>query len=229
MAKLRKQILGKISGAFGDIVFRNTRKTNYVVARPSNYNAPMDKAALNRRGKFAVSVKLSSLLLSSNEMKKIWSRVTPNGQNIFNYLVRNFYPLVNMDGLTEQIQLTPPLGFIVQTDSVTIKNDKVTVITQPIDQRSGIDVEVEKSIKLISVVSLSNPAVDNMNDFMFLKFESDVKQLNLIDPITFEIGITNQITDLLSKYSNKLFLFSAVTLDVNNEPVNYSSTFIYRQ
>lgn len=229
MAKLRKQILGKISGAFGDLVFRNTRKTNYVAARPSNFNVPMDEAALNRRGKFAISVKLSSLLLSSNELKKIWSKVTPADQSIFNYLVSNFYPWVNMDSLKEQVQLTPPLGFIVQTDSVAIENDKVSVVTQPIGQRAGIDLEVEKSIKLISVVSLISPVIDNVNDFMLLKFDSNVKQLNLIDPITFEILIANQITDLLSKYSNKLFLFCAVTLDVNNEPVNYSSTFIYRQ
>lgn len=228
MAKLKKQVLGKVSGKFGDIVFRNTRRTNYLASRPTSFNVPMDDNAITRRGKFAIAGKFSSILISVPELKYLWKKEIPDNVNIHNYLVKTFYPFVDSQGLTENVSLTPPLGFIVQTNSIEITAEAINVSIKPIGNRSGIDLEVEKSIKLFSVVSLNSPAEKNLDRYSLITLNSENIELNLQNDLIFTLPLTNQISDLISKYSNRLILFALVTYDTGNLPVNYSATFYSR-
>ncbi|MCX7759548.1 MAG: hypothetical protein N2169_08120, partial [bacterium] len=107
MAKLKKQILGKISGKLGDIVFRNTGKTNYIASRPSKFKTPMDENSIERRNKFALCGKFTSLVLSIPELKYFWLQKTPKNKNIFNSLFSIFYPMINNQNIDETITITP--------------------------------------------------------------------------------------------------------------------------
>lgn len=228
MAKLKKQLIGKISGKFGDIVFRNTRRTNYIAARPTSFNVPMDDNAITRRGKFAIAVKYASILISIPDLKYLWKKEIPNNVNILNHLVKTFYPLVDSNGLTENISLTPPMGFIVQAKSIETTAEGINVNIKPIGNRSGIDLEIEKSIKLFSVVSLNSPNEKYLEQYSIITLNSENINLTLQEDLQFTIPLTNQIANMMSKYSNRLILFALVTYDLENLPVNYSATFYSR-
>lgn len=225
MAKLKKQILGKVSGKLGDIVFRNTRKTNYIASRPGSFNTPMDESALTRRGKFAVSGKFASILLSIPELKYLWQPQIPTNKNIINQLISLNYPLVNAQGLTENVSLTPPMGFTVQSESIVVSDEKIEVKTKPLGFRTGINQEVEKSVGAFCIVSLNNPQSENLSSYVFISLTSERIPLNLTEILSFEFPLTNQNSDLMNKYSNRLLLFCLVTFDYNDLPISYSATF----
>lgn len=226
MAKLRKQFLGKVSGKLGDLVFRNTRRTNYISARPVSFNVPQDEDSLNRRSRFAMAGKFSSLITSIPELKLLWQLQAPAGVNIFNYLVKINYSLVNPDGLTEIVSLTPPLGWIANSESIDVNQTEINVTVKAIGENSGIKPELEKEVQLFCVVSLTNPSDTNLDRTILIPLSSDRVLLSLTDNLNFQIKITNQISELMSKYQARLMLFALVTFDVEGNPVSYSKTFI---
>ncbi len=226
MAKLRKQFLGKVSGKLGDMVFRNTRRTNYISARPVSFNLPKDDASINRRSRFAIAGKFSSLITSIPDLKLLWQLQAPDGVNIFNYLVKTNYNLVNPDGLTEIVSLTPSLGFIAISESIDVNQSEINVTIKAIGENSGIRPELEKEIGLFCVIGLSNPSDSNLDRIILIPLTSDKVHLSLTDNISFRIRLTNQISELMSKYQKRLMLFALVTYDVDGNPVSYSKTFI---
>lgn len=228
MAKLKKQILGKVSGKLGDIVFRNTKKTNYIAARPISFNAPIDENSINRREKFAVSVKFSSLVLSIPELRYIWSKQTPTGRTTINYLVSQNYSKVDSKGLTENTSLTPPMGFILKEERIVIDSEKIIISINPIGNRSGINPEIEKFIKAIAVISLNKTDNRNLNQYAFFALSSEQLPLNLNERLNFEIPITAQLNELINNHSERMIFVCLITLSDIGEPINYSSTIIYK-
>ena len=199
MAHLRKQILGKVSGKFGDIVFRNTKKKNYIASRPISFNAPMDDMAINRRGRFAISAKFASLIISITNLRHFWDLEKPVDMRLLNYLLKKNFNLVNPDGLSEVVSLTPSLGWIAEIEKFEINDKEIGVITKPLGNRTGIDIEVEKQIRMFAIISLSNPVDTNLDKTIMIPLNSDLIILSLTDNLLFKIQITNQIQDLMSK------------------------------
>ncbi len=226
MAKLRKQFLGKVSGKLGDLVFRNTRRTNYISSRPVNFNVPQDEASQNRRTRFAMAGKFSSLITSIPELKLLWQLQAPTGVNIFNHLVKTNYNLVNPDGLTEIVSLTPPMGWIANSENISVNQNEIKVTIQSIGENSGINTQLEKEIRLFCVISFSNPINNNLDKTIMLSFSSDKVQLSLTGNLNFQIKLTNQISELMNQYQKRLMLFALVTFDADGNPVSYSKTFI---
>lgn len=228
MAHLRKQLLGKVSGKFGDIVFRNTKKKNYISSRPINFNTPMDEMAINRRGRFAIAMKFSSLILSNPDLRYFWEIEKPSDMRIHNYLLRKNYNLVNPDGLSEIVSLTPSLGWIAEIENFEILDTEINVTTKPLGDRNGIDIEVEKQIRMFAFISLSDPADAHLDRSVMIPLSSDVVQLSLTENLLFNIPITNQIQDLMSKYQKRIILYAFVTYDIEGKPVSYSRTMNQR-
>lgn len=226
MAKLRKQFLGKVSGKLGDLVFRNTRRTNYISSRPVSFNTPQDEYSINRRSRFAMAGKFSSLIISIPDLKLLWQLQAPAGMNIFNYLFRTNYNLVNPDGLTEIVSLTPPRGWIVNSENVTVNQNDIKITISPIGENSGIRTDLEKEVRLFCVISLSKPADTKLDASILIPLVSEKALLSLTDTLNFELKITNQISELMNKYQTRLLLFALVTYDEEGNPVSYSKTFI---
>jgi hypothetical protein len=226
MAKLRKQFLGKVSGKLGDLVFRNTRRTNYISSRPVSFNTPQDEYSINRRSRFAMAGKFSSLIISIPDLKLLWQLQAPAGMNIFNYLVKTNYNLVNPDGLTEIVSLTPPMGWIVNSENVTVNQNDIKITISPIGENSGIRTDLEKEVRLFCVISLSKPADTKLDASILIPLVSEKALLSLTNTLNFELKITNQISELMNKYQTRLLLFALVTYDEEGNPVSYSKTFI---
>jgi hypothetical protein len=224
MAHLRKQILGKVSGKFGDIVFRNTKRKNYISSRPVSYNTPMDEMAINRRGRFAISGKFASLISSVPDLRYFWELEKPADTRLVNYLIKKNFNLVNPDGLSEVVSLTPSLGWIAEIENFEMNDTEINVLTKPLGNRTGIDLEVEKHVRMFAVISLSSPVDIQYDKTMMIPLNSDLKQLSLTDSLSFQIPITNQIQDLMSKYQKRIILYAFVTYDLEGKPVSYSRT-----
>ena len=65
MATIKKTVLGRISGAVGDVVFKEKNGKNYVGVRASTFTPPSDAASIERRGKFLLSTELASAINSN--------------------------------------------------------------------------------------------------------------------------------------------------------------------
>ena len=88
MAEINKQVLGKLTGTLGDIVFRQRNGKNYVSMRPSSYPASDNPAIIAKREKFLLAVQLGSNINSNSYLKEIWRSYTPSGLIPFNYMVK---------------------------------------------------------------------------------------------------------------------------------------------
>ncbi len=87
---------------------------------------------------------------------------------------------------------------------------------------------MEKFVGAFCIVSLDSPQNKNLNSYVFISLASERIPLNLTDALSFDLPLTNQNSDLMNKYGNRLLLFCLVTFDENDVPINYSSTFYSR-
>ena len=98
MARLNKQVLGRVSGAVGDIVFRERNGKNFIGLKPSRFMPGTDEASIARRARFALNAKLASTINNNDELKSIWFNKAPSGLSSHNFILRQNYPLVAPNG-----------------------------------------------------------------------------------------------------------------------------------
>ena len=64
MANLRKKVLGTVSGAVGDILFRTKNGRNYIGTRPLSFVPGKDEKSVARRKRFAMATRLAKQINS---------------------------------------------------------------------------------------------------------------------------------------------------------------------
>lgn len=224
MAKLSQKILGNVSGTLGDITFRQRNGKNYLATRPRSFKAPQDQASIERRSKFALAVKLASIINSIQLLKDLWALKIPAGSTVYNYLVKTNYNQINPDSLTASTYLTPPLGFGVTTSTLTIARENIDIVFEALGTRTGIDAGEEINIQLFGILCLSNPTDINLEKTFLLPFLSEPQASALDTELTFSLPLSSQESQLFDKYDDKKIIFSLVTLDGENNPVHYSAT-----
>jgi len=225
MAKLNKAILGKVSGALGDITFRQRNGKNFLSTRPGSFVPGKDPASVARREKFALTIQLSRAINSISELKSVWSSVAAPGISGYNQMIRANYPMISATDISGLIKLAPSLGFNVTNPAVTLGPSEVTANTDAIGNLAGIDVASEPSIKLVSVVYLSNPVDDLVGAYTFLTFVSDVKDTDLTTALSFTFTLSDVETQWFARYQDKKGFFALLTLDATGKVVHYSNTF----
>lgn len=226
MARLKKKFFGNLSGAFGDAVFRQLGDNNYIAQRPSGYKTPDTQEFRDRTSKFGLSVKLAKSIYRIPALKTFWAKEFPNETRLFNFLVRTNYPFINPDGISSTPYLAPDENsFSVPVNTISISGDAVNVVINALDNTAVIDPVIEKKIRLISVVLLANPLDQRMPAFRVLTMQSEDLTLSVTDPITFNIVPSQNYSERIQNYGQKKAFFVLVTLDNNDDLVNYSSTF----
>jgi hypothetical protein len=225
MATLSKQVLGRISGSVGDITFRQKNGSNFISSRPNSFTPPDDEDSVKRREKFAFACKLSAAIVSIASLKAFWEAGISNGLSAFNKIVGTNYRFIGTDTVTNQTFLTPGIGFNVQTSAVTIGANNAQVAVEALGSNAGIDVNREKSIQLVSIASLSSPLDETVDIFSLLPMLSAIQPLTLDAAMTFSLPFSSQVQQLFAKYQVHNLLLALMTLDVNGNAVNYSTTF----
>ena len=225
MATLTKSVLGKVSGALGDITFRQRKGRNYLATRPSNYTAPTDAASVARRGRFAFTCKLAANITSIPHLKMLWSAEAVDGKSVYNTIVGTNYRFVSADSITDMTYLSPGIGFFVKPTQSEIKAEGVNLVLDPIGSNAEIDLDLEKSIQLTGIISLSSPIDNTVEDFALIPLASAEQVLGLDGSLTFSIAFSTQESQLFQKYRTSKAMFALLTIDANGNPVHYSSTF----
>ncbi len=152
MAKLKKEILGKVSGSLGDLTFRQRKGKSIISTRPGSFIPGNDPESIARREKFRLLIKLSSTIYSFDELKSIWLNETPDDKTAFNYITQINYPFINDGGLSSFIKLVPSQGFGISNSSVVYNQNVITVTFDALETHIGIDETTEPSVKLISII-----------------------------------------------------------------------------
>jgi hypothetical protein len=225
MATLTKSILGKVSGALGDITFRQRHGLNYLATRPSSFAAPTDNNSVTRRGRFAFSCKLAATIISIPRLKKVWGAEALDGKSVYNTIIATNYRFVSPDSITDMTLLSPGIGFRVNPSLSEIKVEGIHLVLDPIGSSAEIDTALEKSMQLTGIVSLSGPIDDTVVNFALIPLASSEQQLGLDGSLTFSIAFSTQESQLFQKYRISKAMFALITIDANGIPVHYSSTF----
>lgn len=229
MARMKKQVLGKVSGGVGDLVFRNRNDNNYIALRPIRFNTPMDDRAVARRNKFKSTVQLASAMNAIIPLKQIWTKKTTGNNTVYNRMVKsNYSSLVNLLP-SQYTALTPGKGFLVTTQNIELNQDQMRVSLNAIGLDSGIDTQIEKTLRMVCVLCLSTPSNPMYSEIVYLPFISTSQNIVLTDPLDITIGFNSNEKELFNLYGNKKLLAGLITFDVDSSVVSNSNTIFFEQ
>ncbi len=224
MAKLKKQILGKVSGKLGDLVFRNRYSTNYLSMLPTSYSVPSDPDSIIRRQVFTFNAKLASVMNRKSELKYIFNIKKPSGSTTFNYIVRTIYPFTTFDNFTSQISITPFHTFNIQQNDFNLSRDYLIIVLNRIGNNTIINPNIESHVKIVAILSLSSPNNSNSDSYIIYSLSSDPQPLNLNDSITFRIDFPENLIFEFNNYNTKTVAYTLLTMNNENKIHNYSRT-----
>lgn len=228
MAKLRNQVIGEISGALGDIVFRDFKGTNVVSMRPRNINISDSPSAIARRARFAMAAKLSKAIRQSREAKIAWVLKTPSNLTTHSYMVQVNYSFVSDISVSDFFRMVPDKNFITGFISFDVRENEINARISPLTESSGINTAVEKNVKLFSVLFLSSPVNPEHAPYSFLTIESGARTLNMNEQLDFTYPLSDIDKQLITMdYQIKKVYSVAITLNENGNPINYSDKIIY--
>lgn len=226
MARLKKAILGKISGAVGDILFRIRRNRNYVGTRPTSFIPGIDVNSVNRRKRFKITVKFSSAVNKISSLRTLWKKNFPDSFMAINSIFKVNYFNATPDNLTDSASLVPDIGFEIPGSDVTFTTDVITVNLNPIGTGTNIDTNVETQFFLSAVIYLSDKLDENYKDYLFLSVSFPKIPLNLVNPLDFSYSLSDIETQLLARYSTKKTYLALISLTDLDEPIHFSNTFL---
>lgn len=226
MAKLKKQVLGEVSGTLGTFVFREIKGKNVIGMRPSNVSVANDPASVDRRNKFKMSSKLAQAVLADPNLKKIWAAKTPYELNTHNYIVQQNYNSTLPDSLSDVIKLIPEFGFPLIVSSVNKTSSQLSVSLTALNSNPGFKHLDETNIMMITILFLSNPIDSSVPDYSFLTLFAPSQAINLTNPLTFNAELDGPSGVVYGKYSEQKMFFVFLTLDENDNVIQFSNTFV---
>jgi len=224
MAKLKKQVLGKISGALGDIVFREVNGKNVVGMKPSSFNIPNDPDSLARRAKFALSAKLAQAINKNQKLKDIWAVKSPSGQSTHNFLIKSNYINVLPADLTNLVKLVPDAGFPVSVSSNTISSAGIEINLNSIGDNNYIDPAIEINVQMFTVLFLNDALDETVEPFKLISAGSPVQSLSLSNPLTFNAPLIGNDELIFAKYQSQKAFSVFLTTDADGNVIHYSNT-----
>lgn len=229
MGKLEKQVLGKIRGKVGDVMFRITNGMAIVSACPTKRALSNEPGAVKRRNHFSVAVKFAHAVNYLSPLKHFWKNLVISSNTGFrsalNKIVKENYPHVSDSDILSTASIVPDIGFQVNPTATTLSNSEISVTLGAIGTDKGIDTAVETKLQLAAVVFLKTPVVESDKPVAFLHRLSTAVPVSLAAPITFDISLDNIESQIFDAYTSSKGLFALVTLNADDVPVRFSNTF----
>ena len=226
MGHLNRQVLGRISGKVGDIVFRQRAGKNYASVKPDSINVSNDPASIDRRNRFALACKFGANINAVPYLNSIWKKKTTAGISPFNYITKSNYKFADPDELTDLAEVVPGFGFGVTISSSSLNPPNLNVAVDPIGNIAGIDTAVETAIRLCTIISLTNPNDEFLDQFEFITLVSESQPSVLDAPLTFQVPYSSQEIQVFNSYQDKKAFSALLTLDQEENPVHYSNTIL---
>ena len=172
MAQLKKTVLGKVSGAVGDIVFRQRDGLNYIGLRPGSFTPGTDPASVARRARFALAAKASVSVNRIPALKSLWAGVLTNGISPYNYIFKTNYKYVTSSTISDLLKIVPDNGFGVTVADNNVDRTRVRAMVEAIGTNAGINTTLETTIMMASLVFLSSPVDESVGAYSLLSVVS---------------------------------------------------------
>ena len=224
MGIIKNGILSELKGSVGNITGRIVNGKNILSRRSSFRKTVNDTAALIRKEKFKLCVKLGNAVGSLSTIKTIWQAVAPENLNYFSYFIQSNYKLTGNGVLSNGNTITPFGGFPIGTGSVAISFESLNIELNSLLGAFNFNLSTELTVKLFAVLYLSSPLSDNSANFSFIPVEFDSEPLQLENPITFIKTLFKSDQVIFESYAEHKVYITLVTFDAENAPVNFSST-----
>ncbi len=227
MGILKKSVLGKPTGAVGDILFRLKDGRTIIGTRPVSFMPGMDQKSIDRRHRFGNTAKFSKAVNSIPSLKSVWDNATPNNISPYNGIFKASYPFITPVDVNDTGRVAPLLfGFDVETTSVVINATSVAIAIDPIGTNAGIDLLVEKYIQLAVVIKCKDATLEELPDLMFIPLKSTQQTLSLTTALNFSITLADQDSEIYSLFTTHKSYFAFVTLTEDGKAVHYSTNFV---
>lgn len=97
--------------------------------------------------------------------------VTHSGLSSFNYIVKTNYPSFLTGSYSETTTIIPFLGFPVTTSSSELTQEGITVTVNPLANAYDLNLTKEIKLKLVILLSFSNPANLALESALFVPVE----------------------------------------------------------
>ncbi len=225
MGEIKNGILSEIRGSIGNITGRIVNGRNILSRKPGFRKKVNDPATLMRRERFKLNVKFGSAASSFAEIKEIWKAYTPEGLNYFSFIVQSNYKQIGDGVLTNKNIITPYGGFPLSIDNSSITSLSLNIEIAALAGTLNFDLGTEVKVKLLTVVYLSD-AVDSHNQpYAFIPVEFDEQAMQIDIPLSFSKALLKVDQVLFESYNSHKVYGAIVTLDANDFPVNFSSSF----
>ena len=226
MADIDNELLDNLSGSLGNITIKNNKGKKYVAAKPGSFLPGSDPESVARREKFGFTVRLSKHINNINYLKAVWKKHVSGNTTPFNLMIKTNYPRISPSDLSDQVALTPEGGFDIAINSVQLNSSDVRAVVDVIGTNKGIDPLKEPYIVMASILFLNNPKDGTTEAEAFITLLSAPQPTDLSIETTFNIPLSYQETLVFNKYRDKKGFFCLITLDADDNPVHYSSTFV---
>jgi hypothetical protein len=224
MAEVFKSVIGRLTGALGNMVFRNRNNKTTITMRPKSYKMPMDADAIKRRARFALTGAYSKAVNIFADLKKFWDEHTPNSMTAMNGIFKINYDQITDTDVTTTATMVPLLGVKVVSTNITLTDTSLDVTIDPIGTEEEIDTLVEKTIYMAAVIFCKTPTDPNYKKYHFLSIKSAGINLSLTTALTFSAPIQAIDRQYFDKFTDHKAYIVFVTRDIMLKAVKFTNT-----
>ncbi|MFZ1289762.1 MAG: hypothetical protein WAR79_06715 [Melioribacteraceae bacterium] len=214
MPILNQNVLGKLSGKLGNLVFRQINGKTYVSNRPEKYNSTQSFKAANVRNGFKQINLFASSINKDPILKSIWGKSQIDARNSYTKILKANLEISPRHGINESNIIVPNNNLILQ-NTIIVKNNLLEIRFNKKQIEEYLSLEQELQCYLL--VFSSQPNNNNANPFIARIFNS----LNFND--NFYELIFSFIDETNYKFKINLF-FVTLILKEGHNILNWTST-----
>jgi hypothetical protein len=226
MAEVFKSVIGRLTGALGNMVFRNRGETTFITMRPKSFTAGKDLAAQNRRARFGLTGMFATAVNHNANLKQFWDLATPPSMSPYNGIFKANYKHITPDDVTDLAKMTPGISVRATDSSSSMTNLLVSATLEALGPDQKIDLLVEKKIQMIAVIYCKTPVVEGEAKNHFICIKSAKVDLNLLSELVFTIPLMQDETQYYDAYTSQKCFYTFVTLGDDDTPYHYTNTLI---
>ncbi len=226
MGTLNKTVLGRVTGAVGDIVFRSKNGKNYVSSKPANVKVSNSQIALAARAKFRICIKFAQAVAYNQMIKSLWLSAKPQYMSAANFIFRTNYTHITSTDVSNSASLVPGFGFSLVSPVIDINSTRLRVTLDAITADSGINPATEPNLRLAAVLVLTSPLNSGMFPYDFIPLSSPEVATVFDTPVNFTANLNSQQAQLFSQYQTVKAFCTIVSLNSENSVVHFATTFV---
>ena len=225
MARLIGGPFGSISGKVGDVVYRNRGGKTIVCVRPTERTSPRSERELELQTKFALVGKIARAINSIAILKHFWRPTAYNGNSSCNVIFKNIYRLIDVKDFISSIMIMPMGGFNLEGTSIKTEGANLLIECDSMNTNPKFDKKIEKYVSAAGVILLKNPSDERLPIYDVIAFKTLNQFLYPNKELIIDMGFAGGTLQLFQSYDIKKVSAVFVTMDKDENPIRYSTTF----